>query len=257
MHKKLLFTLIIAGLVAPILAMEPVVDNFEEKIIAAIRNDLPHEVEVLIKSGWDAQRPLTNHGLPLYWAAQCKSLATCKMLITLGADVNAQNESGYTALMLGALGLNTWICQLLLKEGALAHIQNNTGQTALHIAANRTTLCITGDDKYRQANFVCHDILSNQKQVNQNIITLLFCLKHIQKNRANPRHAFYDKEDTPNQTVIAHLKSRYVPIKQLLNMEDNGGNRACDIYPVDMLNPDAPEKKDPYDRSQKKGCAIQ
>lgn len=61
-----------------------------------------------------------------------------KEAISLGADLNAKNNHGYTALMLAALGGGTRleIAKLLIASGADLNIKNsNSGETTLILAA--------------------------------------------------------------------------------------------------------------------------
>jgi len=57
--------------------------------------------------------------------------AEVKRLIGEGADVNAQNSEGWTALMLASDQENPAIAKLLIDEGADVNIQDNEGWTAL------------------------------------------------------------------------------------------------------------------------------
>ncbi len=66
-------------------------------------------------------------------------------LIEEGADVNAQDNQGHTALMYASGAkfsqlkgnVNSEVIQLLLEAGANVHISNAWGRTALHFAVRR------------------------------------------------------------------------------------------------------------------------
>ena len=55
--------------------------------------------------------------------------------INSGADINKQNNKGYTALMYATLNSNYEIVKLLLNAGAYIDKQNNSGNNALIWAA--------------------------------------------------------------------------------------------------------------------------
>jgi ankyrin repeat protein len=57
-----------------------------------------------------------------------------KALIDKGADVNAKDKDGQTALMLAAGGGYTEIVKALIEKGADVNAKNNTGDTALSLA---------------------------------------------------------------------------------------------------------------------------
>ena len=68
-------------------------------------------------------------------AAMKGDTAAVKTLLTKGADVNAQNQAGGTALMYAAtVGHNTTV-QALLEAGADVNAKDNEGGTALMRAA--------------------------------------------------------------------------------------------------------------------------
>ena len=63
-----------------------------------------------------------------------KDLETVKVLVELGADVNAANETGWTPLHTAAhIGADP-IIQFLVEKGAKVDVQNGCGQTPLSLA---------------------------------------------------------------------------------------------------------------------------
>ena len=62
------------------------------------------------------------------------------MLIAHGADVNAKDNDGETALMIAASQSNPKILTVLLEAGADIDAQNKKGETALMAAAARANL---------------------------------------------------------------------------------------------------------------------
>ncbi len=92
-----------------------------------------HEMtEACLKHGLNAKglaNTETNETALMIAASSC-SLAA-QMLLDSEADVNAQDNEGYTALMLAAYPR---ITDMLIKANADVNIQNNAGQTALMLS---------------------------------------------------------------------------------------------------------------------------
>jgi ankyrin repeat protein len=64
-----------------------------------------------------------------------RRLETIKLALQQGADVNAANEAGDTALHLAAARGSDEIIQLLVEKGAKLDVKNKLGQTPLSEAA--------------------------------------------------------------------------------------------------------------------------
>ena len=75
---------------------------------------------------------------PLMYAALFGSAADVAAMVERGANVNARNDEGVTALMLAALdGAKV---RALLAHGADPNVRSEDGRTALHVAAERGAL---------------------------------------------------------------------------------------------------------------------
>jgi ankyrin repeat protein len=72
---------------------------------------------------------------PLHDAARAGDRDLVAKLLKGGADINAQDETGETALFAGALAGESKIVDMLLVFGADASIRNDRGMTAVHAAA--------------------------------------------------------------------------------------------------------------------------
>lgn len=68
-------------------------------------------------------------------AAKKGNTAKIEKLLARGADVNARNKSGWTALMHAAVNGHTAIIKALLAAGADVNAKNKNGGTALMQAA--------------------------------------------------------------------------------------------------------------------------
>jgi len=67
----------------------------------------------------------------LIWAATYNQVKVAKVLLERGADVNAREKDGGTALMCAAKDGNVKSVKFLLEHGADVHIKSNDGNTAL------------------------------------------------------------------------------------------------------------------------------
>ena len=65
------------------------------------------------------------------------------MLLSAGADPNAQAEDGFTALMVAVQDGYQEGVSVLLNAGAIASTQDQFGSTALHKAAIRMDSCLS------------------------------------------------------------------------------------------------------------------
>jgi ankyrin repeat protein len=96
-------------------------------------NDSPALKLALRKSGGAGVRELRGT-TPLMYAAALGSLEAMKMVVEAGADVNAKNDFGATALMWCAGDLEK--VRYLLAKGASVTARSDVGRTPLLIAAN-------------------------------------------------------------------------------------------------------------------------
>jgi ankyrin repeat protein len=75
--------------------------------------------------------------MPLDAAVSTGQLESVKLVLAHGANINAVNSGGRTALHIATLSDNWDIVKLLLESGAQANIADNVKTTPLHIAAQR------------------------------------------------------------------------------------------------------------------------
>lgn len=120
----------------------------------------PTLMQVLAASGADSVSPTKDGTMPLMAAAQGESpralfqngdpvlppgeegptLQTIKMLVDLGANVNATNEAGDTALHRAASKGFTTVIQVLADAGAILDAQDKQGRTPLACARDHCHL---------------------------------------------------------------------------------------------------------------------
>ena len=104
-------------------------------------------VELLLAHGADHSMHGLKESTPLTYA--CKNSGHAMdpsiliLLLSAGADPNAQNDEGYTALMSAAqYGYQEGVT-VLLNAGAIVNIQTVFGSTALHLAAENGFLSVS------------------------------------------------------------------------------------------------------------------
>lgn len=103
---------------------------------AAMRNDVA-TIRTLVKQGADVNAPQGDGMTALHWAAQHGQAEVAQMLIGAGANVQAVTRNGaYTPLHLASRHGSTAVIKLLLKAGAnLGATTTTGGATPLHFAA--------------------------------------------------------------------------------------------------------------------------
>ena len=104
-----------------------------ERFYSAIRDNNLAELKVLLHQKASANIA-DDHGItPLMYTAEIGSVEAMRLLLDRGADVNAQNAYGSTALMWSVSDPDK--VRLLLDHGAQVNTAARTGRTALIIAA--------------------------------------------------------------------------------------------------------------------------
>ena len=92
------------------------------------------EIQAAISKGADMNAKDGQGMTALMLAAKDNSIAVVSALLKAGADVNAKDLNGGTALIWAAYQNTNQVVSALLKAGADINAKNNQGQTALMIA---------------------------------------------------------------------------------------------------------------------------
>ncbi len=93
-------------------------------------------VPMFLSCGASVSTPADNpSGVhPLHSAAAIESVECCRLLLESGAEVNAQQHGGFTALMAAAMRGNVALVELLLEHNADVAIKSDEGKTAADMA---------------------------------------------------------------------------------------------------------------------------
>ncbi|CAG8922375.1 unnamed protein product [Penicillium salamii] len=89
-------------------------------------------VDVLLRHGAPID-PIECHETPFLFAASEEQIDMLKFLIEKGANINARDSDGHTALMCAAAGAKSEIVDLLVGSGADVHMHDSEGMTALDL----------------------------------------------------------------------------------------------------------------------------
>jgi len=92
-------------------------------------------LRALLAAGADVNAPQTDGATALHWAVYRGDAATADLLIEAGANVNAANRNGATPLSLASVNGDAAMLTLLLEAGADANESQPFGKTPLMLAA--------------------------------------------------------------------------------------------------------------------------
>ena len=107
------------------------------QIIKAVEDNNAMEVTRLIQAGANVNARDSIGYTALMWAAHYDAVDAAKALIEAGADMNAKDNNGYTALMV-TVGKGSFdVAKVLIEAGADLNARNNDGETALMLTTYR------------------------------------------------------------------------------------------------------------------------
>ena len=127
-------------------------------LLEAASNERDSTVSILLHQGADLNIQNNYGWSPLHCAAENGNNVVSTILIKAGANLNIQNQYGWTALHRAARRGNNEVTKTLIEAGADLNIQNKDGETALYRAAENgnnevtTTLIEAGADLNIQNN---------------------------------------------------------------------------------------------------------
>src|SRR5579884_558536 len=109
-------------------------EKFNAELLEAAKDGQAEKVLDLIKTGADVNAKDASGDTALILAAYNGRIETVKALIKSKADVNAKGSHGYTALMVAAYNGDTEMVKALIEARADVNAENKSGDTALILA---------------------------------------------------------------------------------------------------------------------------
>jgi uncharacterized protein len=131
---KYLRAMIVVLALLPLIAAAKDSDTLNEQLIKAASTGDPEPVNTLLTEGADINAKDLCGRTALTWASNLGRTQVLKLLLDKKADVHARDESGRTALMWAAKQRHAGVVKLLLENKADANAKDDYGETALTLA---------------------------------------------------------------------------------------------------------------------------
>lgn len=113
------------------------VDPIQRSLADAIIRMTPmDEIRILLACGAKVNDPVTQGLRPLHYAVWQRNIPAIHLLVVRGADINATDECGYSALHLAAEHGFLEVAEILLEAGAQTDFRMETEELY-----PRTTVC--------------------------------------------------------------------------------------------------------------------
>ncbi len=104
-------------------------------LVEAVKTGNTQRVRALVKQGADVNAVEPDGMTALHWAVRANDGDTAQLLIRAGANVRASDRYGITALTLAAVNGNASVIESLIRAGADPNTATPEGETALMTAA--------------------------------------------------------------------------------------------------------------------------
>lgn len=118
-------------------AARPVYANMNSDLLTAATKGRTDTVRILLNKGANINVQNKTGNTPLMLTTERNHLATAQTLLDNGADANVQNKYEWTALMWAAGYRRTAILKAIITHGADMELKNEDGKTALIWATER------------------------------------------------------------------------------------------------------------------------
>ncbi len=133
--KRIILAVSILAAIVGLLAGCATTTSTPLPLMSAAESGDINTVKALLDKGADANAKDDGGWTALTYAAQKGHTEAVKLLIEKGSDVNARGKNGHTALMMAAQLGHTAAIKLLIEKGADVNARNSKGWTALTYAA--------------------------------------------------------------------------------------------------------------------------
>lgn len=133
----------------------------DTELIYAVRERKANKIKQLLASGADVNAKNIQGVTALMWASYFNNTKAMQLFMDAGADVNTKDNEGYTALIIAAEKNNVNAIKLLIKAGADVNAKCNDGATAIMRAAAHNSakaiplLIVAGADVSAKDNEGC------------------------------------------------------------------------------------------------------
>jgi ankyrin repeat protein len=114
--------------------------NTDLRLIDAIRKHDTAAARALLKAGANVNARQGDGATALHWAAHRDDMELADLLLRAGANVNAADDLGVTALQLACANGSALLAERLLKAGANPNLVLSTGESPLMSAARAGSL---------------------------------------------------------------------------------------------------------------------
>jgi ankyrin repeat protein len=125
----------VTACLGPLLALVTASASADERLVRAVRERKPQEVNALLKQHVNVNSSEADGATALHWAAHWDDLHVATELIAAGARVDTRNDYGVAPIQLAATNGSVRMLELLLKAGADANTALPSGETVLMTAA--------------------------------------------------------------------------------------------------------------------------
>lgn len=290
--RKIIVTLFLTISFAPqVIPMEPTQEMLDKSLIVAAKKGNVQRIKEWLDAGANIEARWDSWGLtPLMISVMYGQEDVCEFFLDNGANLHARDSKQNTVLTTGFIptveaDTRIRLIKVLLNHGSDVNAQNEAGGSALFYAGQRhPAVCAflmqnganpTLRFKRTEETPLIHSaqfytvpktyiiILQTQYQINRAMEVTLLCLNRIKRDMTQPKKIRICAGELYRQfnTLLKPHMGNYIPLKQLLNMQDTQGKRAYDYLQNEYLNPDTVyEALDALEKSRNgwfSNCSIQ
>ena len=156
----------------------------QKTLYKAVSNGYVNSVKVLLDKGADVNAKNNDGWTALMCASEKGYAKIVSMLLKNGADVNAKNNGGWTALMKASQEAYKEIVEILLKNGADVNAVTKNGYTALKLVNIRS--CFQYSNNGKAITALIKKYIRRTELMNQTLKTALVIKKGLTQKGNKP-----------------------------------------------------------------------